>query len=212
MSKFLQQQPLILASGSRIRAELLQSLGLTFEIIPSHCQEERIKNANRNADRVDLGYALAQDKALSVNEQFPEHYVLGADQLCLFENTIFDKPQNHHTALKQLSLLNGKKHQQLVCMCIAHKTKIVWQHHELAELTMRLLPTSVIENYLLDEQPYQSCGAYHFESGGRWLFAKIKGEDDTILGLPRQPLMAAFLHLNIVYFNSTGSSADDGNC
>ncbi|MGL5741730.1 MAG: Maf family protein [Legionella sp.] len=200
MSKLLQQQPIVLASGSSIRSKLMQSLGIEFAVIPSHCDEEAIKASFQSENVIALGYALAASKALEVSQRHPEHYIIAADQICLFGHTLLNKPLNHPTAMEHLRLLNGKTHQQIACLCIAKNNEILWQHHETAHLTLHHLSEKTIEAYVHAEQPYQSCGAYHFEAQGKWLFKEIRGSEDTILGLPLFPLVGALMKLQAVSF------------
>lgn len=200
MSKFLQQQPIILASSSTIRFKLLQSLGLEFAVIPSHCNEDAIKASGQFANYIDLGYTLAASKALEVSQHHPEHFVIAADQLCLIGKKLLDKPLNHHNAIKQLSMLSGQKHQQIACLCIAKNNELLWQHHEIAEVTLHHLSQETIDAYLQCEKPYHSCGAYQYEALGKWLFKDVKGNEDTILGLPLLSLSAALVKLGAVRF------------
>ena len=198
MFNFLQQQPVILASGSLIRFKLLQSLGLEFTVVPSHCDEEAIKKTHNTDNIIDLGFALATNKALEVSQHYPDHFVIAADQLCIIDKKILDKPLNHSTAVEHLRLLSNKTHQQIACVCIAMNSKILWQYHDIAYLTLHCLNESCIETYLQNEQPYHSCGAYQYESQGKWLFKEVKGNEDTILGLPLIPLTNALLNLGVV--------------
>ncbi|RUR10559.1 nucleoside triphosphate pyrophosphatase [Legionella sp. km772] len=198
MSNFLHQEPLILASGSKIRSQLLETLGLAFSVVPAHCDEDVIKKAHPSNNILDLGFALARSKALTVSAAHRQKFIIAADQLCVIDDKILDKPITHKKAVEHLHLLNGRKHQQIVCLCIAHNNKIIWQHHDKAYLTVRDLSDEFIEHYLREEQPYDSCGAYHFETQGNWLFKQIEGNTETILGLPLIPLMNAFLELGIV--------------
>lgn len=199
MPNFLQQKrPLILASGSLIRQKLLLSLGLEFLVIPSHCDEDLIKKEHNSTDFLSLGLKLAQQKALEVSLKYPEYIIIAADQLCVIDNILLDKPLDHQTAVNHLRTLCGKTHQQIACLCIAHNQQIVWQHHDIAELTVHDLSEDTIERYLQEERPYHSCGAYHYESSGKWLFKEIKGTEDTILGLPLRPLMNALINLKAI--------------
>lgn len=193
-----QQKPLILASGSTIRQKLLRSLGVDFLVIPSDCDEDMIKKNHQSGSIIDLGLTLAMAKALAISKKHPKHYVIGADQLCVINDTVLDKPLNHPTAIKHLRMLSGKQHQQIACLCIAHNHQILWQHHESATLTARSLSDATIEAYLQLEQPYQSCGAYQFETQGKWLFEHVNGHEDAILGLPLTPLINELFQLDIV--------------
>ncbi|QMT61021.1 nucleoside triphosphate pyrophosphatase [Legionella sp. PC997] len=200
MSKLLQQKPIILASSSPIRLKLMQSLGIEFSVIPSHCDEDAIKVSCHSESALGLGYALAASKALAVSQQFPEHYVIGADQLCLIGKTLLNKPLDHPTAIDHLRLLSGKEHLQISCLCIAKNNELLWQHHETAHLTMHHLSEKTIEAYLQSEKPYHSCGGYQYESQGKWLFKEVQGTEDTILGLPLLPLSNALMKVGAVSF------------
>lgn len=198
MSKLLNQKPLILASGSSIRFNLLKSLGLDFLVVPSQCDEDGIKASFQSNEIIDLGHLLAKTKALEVSGQHPDHYVIAADQLCIFGDKVLDKPMNHPTAITQLQQLSGHSHQQVSCVCIAINNELIWQYHDIAYLTMRHLSESTITSYVSLEKPYYSCGAYQFESLGKWLFSEVQGREDTILGLPLFPLTDAMISLGIV--------------
>jgi len=198
MSRFLQQQPLILASGSAIRCKLLKSLGLEFDVVPSNCDEASIKNAFQSSDVYALGQLLAQSKALEVSHRFPNAFIIAADQLCIIGEQILDKPMTHKTAIEHLQLLSGKQHQQIACLCIAKGEQILWQYQSTANVTLLPLNSTTIENYLQKEKPYHSCGAYQFETLGKWLFQEVQGNEDTILGLPLLPLIAALKDLKAV--------------
>lgn len=198
MSDFLKQKKIILASGSQIRKKLLHSLGLDFEAIPSSCDEDNVKNAFTSDNWLELGYQLAKEKALDVSQRYPDHYVIGADQLCLEGDNLYDKPLNHDTAVKHLKSLRGKTHQQIACICLAKNGQILWEHHETARMTMRDLSDHSIEAYLRAEKPYQSCGAYQYETLGKWLFSQVTGDENTILGLPLKSLSEALITFHAV--------------
>ncbi len=198
MSEFIKQQPLILASGSAIRKKLLASLGLDFQVLPSQCDEEALKRQFCDTDWLKLGYLLAKEKALDVSHRFPDHYIIAADQLCLAGDRLYDKPLNHSRAVEHLKSLQGKEHQQIACLCLAKKGKLLWQSHEIATLGMRRLDEQTIEAYLRAEKPYHSCGAYQYETLGKWLFEQVQGDEDTILGLPLRPLTEALLSCHVV--------------
>lgn len=200
MSELFQQHPLILASGSAIRHKLLHTLGLQFLVIPSHCDEEAIKKSHCKDSILELGFTLAKSKALEVSKRHLGHFVIAADQLCVIGKKILDKPLDHHTAIQHLQLLSGNRHQQIACVCIAKDNEILWQYHDIAHLLVRDLNEQQIDIYLQQEKPYHSCGAYQYESQGKWLFKEVQGNEDTILGLPLIPLTNALINLGAVQF------------
>lgn len=200
MSDFLQQKNIILASGSKARAELLRRLGLRFTVHCSDVDEEAVKNAHPDHPPEALGLALANAKALAVSAQYQNHWVIAGDQLCVMGNRIFDKPGTHTRAVEQLRSLAGQDHWQYSAACLAYNGNILWQDVERATLRLRPLTDSAIEQYLKSETPYQSCGSYHYEDKGRWLFERVKGSDACIQGLPLQSLCNALLAHNVVWF------------
>lgn len=199
MSKFLQQEPIILASGSSIRFKLMSTLGIDFRVVPSTCDEEAIKAQFKGTDYIQLGYQLAEAKAREVSQRYPDEFVIAADQLCVLGDTLFDKPMNHPTAISHLQQLSGQTHRQIACVCLAKNNSVLWLYHDIAYLTLHGLTDDTIESYLKLEKPYHSCGAYQFETMGKWLFKEVQGNEDTILGLPLLPLINALNQFKAVH-------------
>lgn len=197
MSEFLCQKPLILASGSPNRRMLLESLGLCFEIHPPLCDEDALKGTFSGKND-KLAAFLAREKAREVSERFPEAFVLAADQVCLYQDTVFNKPLTFENARLQLERLSGNTHQLMNAVCLMHEGKPVWEHEETAVLSMRALTSDAINAYLQADTPLQSCGSYHFESCGKWLFTHIEGHESTITGLPLLALANALLQHGVV--------------
>jgi|GEM_PF-6553137 len=155
MSKFYKQQPLTLASGSASRKTLLDSLGLDFKIVISHCDEDHIKQ-NHTGTCVELAVVLAKVKALAVSRQHPDHFIIAADQLCVLGSSkIFDKPQNHATAKEHLKQLSGQTHQQISACCLVKNNSVLWEIQDIALLTMRKLDEKTIEAYLTADKLHQ---------------------------------------------------------
>lgn len=184
--------PLVLASGSAIRAQMLKGAGLQFSVAPSNVDEEEIKKSDelRVTGYEALAAELARAKALNVSVSYRDHLTIGADQLCVQENRIFDKPETREAAIDQLLALSGRTHQQISAVCIARGAELVWEHQSAASLTMRSLSDAEIAAYIDADLPLKSCGAYKYESLGKHLFAAVTGDDATIKGLPLQPLIA----------------------
>jgi septum formation protein len=185
-----QHAPLILASGSTIRQQMLKSVGLTFSVMPSGVEEDTIKAAHGTADIPALALALAAAKALAVSARQLEAYVIGADQICVHKGDILSKPGSYDRAEAQLAALSGSTHQQHSAVVLARGGEIVWQHVATASLTMRALTADEIHAYVAADAPLSSCGSYKFEGLGRHLFSAVTGEQDVIQGLPLVPLLA----------------------
>lgn len=198
MSDFLRQSALILASGSINRRQLLESTGLQFEIYVAEVDEKSIKEQFVSETACQLGDRLARAKALSVSQRFPNAYVIGADQMCACENKRYDKPMTTEKAIEQLAELQGKTHQQICAMAIAHQNEIVWAAQDIAVLKMKPLHRDILKAYVAHDNPLFSCGAYHFEQMGKWLFESVEGSESSIQGLALVPLTKALSDLNIV--------------
>lgn len=190
--------PIILASGSTIRQQMLKACGLTFSVEPSGVDEEAL-SATLKHGPVDVhALALAKAKALAVAQNHADAYVIGADQICCLGTRIFSKPGTFDAAEAQLAELQGRTHQQHVGCVIAHGGKIIWQHSAAASLTMRALNAEAIHAYVGADAPLSSCGSYKFESLGRHLFTKAEGDHDVIKGLPLLPLLTALHELKVI--------------
>lgn len=198
MSSFISQKPLILASGSISRQKLLSDAGLKFDIHLSNVDEDKIKKDFQDNDFEQLALTLAKEKALVVSTKYPDIAVIAADQLCVLGHEIFDKPLSHTRAQEQLKELNGKKHRLLTAVCVAKEGQILWSYLEPVYLTMRHLSDQTIEHYLNLETPYNSCGSYHFEGRGKWLFEDVSEHESTIIGLPILPLFNALIEFDLV--------------
>ena len=177
-------KPIILASTSKIRAQLLKKTGLNFTIKSSFVDEESIRKSVTNKSIAKLAQILARAKAEEISNSYPNAYTIGADQICSLNKKILDKPLNKINAIKQLKILSGKTHKQTSAICIYHKKKVLWSHVEEAHMTMHKLNNEEIKAYILMDKPFQSCGSYKFESYGQHLFSKVVGDSFTIQGFP----------------------------
>lgn len=195
----IQHQPLVLASGSSIRQQMLKGVGLTFSVEPSGVEEDTIKQAMKDAPVPELALALARAKTLAVSQRHPDAVTLGADQICVqvtqspAEPTercrILSKPGSYERAEAQLAELSGKTHAQHCAMVLARGNEVLWSFHDVAHLTVRALSAADIRAYIAADAPLQSCGAYKFEGLGRHLFSEVNGDHDVVQGLALVPLL-----------------------
>ena len=176
--------PIILASASKIRYEILRKAGLEFSVIISDVDEEKLKKKIVNKS--------IKEKALNVSITNPNSYVIGADQICNLNDKIFSKPKNINNAIEQLKELSGKTHKQTSGISLCFNGKIIWSCVEEAELTMNELEENEIIKYLEIDKPFNSCGSYRYESHGIHLFSKVTGNNETIQGLPLIALLKQF--------------------
>ncbi len=190
--------PIVLASGSAIRQQMLREVGITFRVMPSGFDESAVKAQMQRAPITDQALALARGKALSVSAQVADAFVIGADQICSVDGTILSKPGSYENAHASLRQLSGKTHLQTSAVVLARGSDVLWQHAASASLTMRALSDAEITAYVRADAPLHSCGAYKFEALGRHLFSHVEGESDVIQGLPLTALLAQLHALGVV--------------
>ena len=186
------KHPLILASQSRARQELLLNAGIGFETVPAEIDERAVQQGSGLDAPGDIAALLAREKALSVSMRQPGKFVVGADQTLALGKRLFSKPADRTQATEQLRALAGHSHELHSAVAVARDGKILFEGAGLARMTMRRLAESEIEAYLDEagEAVTSSVGAYQLEGLGVHLFEGIEGDHFTILGLPLLQLLA----------------------
>ena len=190
-------EPFILASGSEIRKKILSDHQINFVVQKSKVDEEELKQNLLNLPFEKRVIKLASAKAKEISSINLERYVVGADQMCVSNGKVFNKPGNLENAINNLKLLAGNTHCQYSGVSIYLNGKSLWTFCDTATLTMKRLSDEQIMSYVLEDEPYECCGSYKYESLGATLFSKIKGSEYTIQGLAFVPLMNAFKELGI---------------
>ena len=192
------KKKLILASGSRIRRQLLEGVGLEFQVINSNVDEDLLKKELHGRSFREQVSRLASEKARIVSMDNLEAFVIGSDNMCTIDDKIFDKPIDHEDAVNHLSSLSGKKHFQNNGISIFHEGKEIWSNYDVTELEMKKLSPQEIEDYLNLDKPYSACGCYHFESNGKDLFTSINGLESTVMGLAMEHLIEKLNQLGVI--------------
>ena len=192
------KKKLILASGSRIRRQLLEGVGLEFQVINSNVDEDLLKKELHGRSFREQVSRLASEKARTVSMDNLEAFVIGSDNMCTIDDKIFDKPIDHEDAVNHLSSLSGKKHFQNNGISIFHEGKEIWSNYDVTELEMKKLSPQEIEDYLNLDKPYSACGCYHFESNGKDLFTSINGLESTVMGLAMEHLIEKLNQLGVI--------------
>jgi septum formation protein len=186
---------IILASASEVRRRLLASAGLIVGSMASGVDESKLKAdffANGRQDVSLLATTLAGAKAERVSADHAQALVIGADQLLICEDRVFDKPDSLKEAKHQLLQLRGKTHRLLSAVAVARKGHVIWHTSDAAELSMRNFSDEFLLDYLAaaGSDALTSVGAYKIEARGVQLFERIDGDYFAILGLPLLPLLA----------------------
>lgn len=185
---------IILASGSKIRAQLLQNAGVEFTTVVARIDEEMMRQSltAEEASPRDIADTLAEMKAQKVASKHPEALVIGCDQILSFENACLAKTKSPEEAIAQLKEMRGKRHQLLSAAVIYGEGKPLWRHVGVVRLHMREVSDAYIAAYVARnwESIQHSVGAYKLEEEGVRLFTRIEGDYFNVLGLPLLDLLS----------------------
>ena len=178
----------LLASGSKIRAELLQGAGVPFDIEIAKIDEPAIIASLKAEDAKphEVVGLLAEYKAQRIAAKYADRLVIGCDQILVCDKTIYEKATSVDAARENLLALRGKAHQLMSAVVIFEDGKPVWRHTGRAQLIMRDFSDDFLNDYLdrYGEDILSSVGCYKLEETGSQLFTRIQGDYFTILGIP----------------------------
>ena len=179
---------IVLASKSGVRKQILDKYGFQTIVSPSNVDEDQVKESllQKGADPEIISKNLAELKSIKVSSKFPDQLVLGADSVVSLNSKLINKPSSRQEALKILKLLNGKKHYLISSVCISKNGSMIWNHTDKSELKMKKLSDQDLATYLneIKTEILLAYGVYQIEASGLNLFEYIKGDKDSIMGLP----------------------------
>ncbi len=179
---------IILASKSKVRKEILEKNNIICNVEPSNIDEDSVKRSLliENASPELISKNLAELKANKISLKINEQIVIGADSVIDLEGELISKPVDRKEALLILKKLNGKVHHLISSVCMSKNGSMIWNYTDKAELKMRNFTDKELEEYLakISDEALYSYNVYQIEGEGRNLFSEIKGDEDTIMGLP----------------------------
>ncbi len=185
--------PLILASTSRYRSDLLAQLGWHFSTRAPGVDEQKVKDTGLAPG--ELAARLSQLKAHAVFVTNSDSCVIGSDQVCTMDGRIFGKPGSVEAAREQLSMLQGRSHDLLTAVTVTYPSGSETFVNK-TTLHMRPLGLREITAYVDRDRPTDCAGSYKLEARGIKLFSRIDMEDHTaVIGLPLIQLTSVLLKL-----------------
>ena len=184
---------IILASGSGVRKQILDKYKIKSDVIVSNVDEEQVKEALlfENATPLIISKNLAEIKSIKVSSKNPDRLVLGADSVISLNNKLINKPKSRKEALEILKDLNNSKHYLISSVCISKNGAMIWNHSDQSELKMKNFKEEELIEYLdrIKTETLLMYGVYQVEADGLNLFEYIKGDQDSIMGLPIKQIM-----------------------
>ena len=179
---------IILASKSGVRKNILDKYKIENEVMVSNVDEDEIKLSllSEGANPLEISKNLAEIKSIKISNKVPDRLVLGADSVISLNNELINKPNSRKDAFEILKKLNNSKHYLISSVCISKNGSMVWNHSDISELKMKKLTSTELAKYLakIETETLLAYGVYQIEANGLGLFEYIKGDKDSIMGLP----------------------------
>ena len=179
---------LILASKSGVRKKILDDNNIDSDVIVSNVDEDEVKASllSEGADPMIISKNLAEIKSIKVSSKNPDRIVLGADSVISLDNQLINKPKSRNEAFDILKKLNNSKHYLISSACISKNGAMIWNHTDSSELKMKNFTDEQLLNYLnkIKTETLLAYGVYQVEADGLSLFEYIKGDQNSIMGLP----------------------------
>lgn len=179
---------IILASKSGVRKKILDKYKIDNEVVVSNVDEDEIKESllAEGATPSIISKNLAEIKSIKVSNKNPGRLVLGADSVIALDNKIINKPRSREEALSILQRLNNSTHNLISSVCISQNGSMIWNYTDTSELKMKNLTDKKLSQYLdkIKTDTLIAYGVYQIEADGMELFESVKGDKDSIMGLP----------------------------
>ena len=179
---------IILASKSGVRKKILDKYKIDNEVLISNVDEDEVKDSliAEGASPLSISKNLAEIKSIKVSSNNPDRLVLGADSVISLNDKLINKPKSRDEAFEILKKLNNTKHYLISSVCISKNGSMIWNYTDTSELKMKNFNNEELSSYLtrIETKTLLAYGVYQIEADGLKLFEYIKGDKDSIMGLP----------------------------
>ena len=179
---------IILASKSGVRKKILDKYKIDSDVLISNVDEDEIKDSltAEGASPLSISKNLAEIKSIKVSSNNPDRLVLGADSVISLNDKLINKPKTRDEAFEILKKLNNTKHYLISSVCISKNGSMIWNYTDTSELKMKNFNNEELSSYLtkIETKTLLAYGVYQIEADGLKLFEYIKGDKDSIMGLP----------------------------
>tara|TARA_B100001939_G_C16784512_1_gene548448 strand:+ start:284 stop:865 length:582 start_codon:yes stop_codon:yes gene_type:complete len=184
---------IILASKSGVRKNILDHHNIKCDVVVSNVDEDEVKNSLQaeGAGPLEISKNLAEIKSVKVSNKNPDKLVLGADSVISLNDELINKPKSRDEALRILKKLNNSKHYLISSVCFSKNGAMIWNHSDTSELKMKNFTDYQLISYLnkIKTETLLAYGVYQVEADGLELFEYIKGDRNSIMGLPVKDIM-----------------------
>ena len=185
---------IILASKSGVRKQILDKYRINNEVMFSNVDEDEVKESllAEGASPSIISKNLAEIKSIKVSRKNPERLVLGADSVISLNNELINKPRSREEAFQILKKLNNSIHYLISSVCISKNGSMIWNYTDSSELKMKNLSDDLLSKYLdrIKTETLLAYGVYQIEADGLGLFEYVKGNKDSIMGLPIKEIIS----------------------
>ena len=192
---------IILASKSGVRKQILDNYKIDNEVIVSNVDEDEVKQSllAEGANPLVISKNLAEIKSIRVSSKHPDRIVIGADSVISLNEELINKPNSREEAYTILKKLNNLKHYLISSVCISKNGAMIWNHTDTSELKMKNLTDDELSKYLnkIETKTLLDYGVYQIEAGGLELFEYVKGDKNSIMGLPVKEILNYIKKLKI---------------
>ena len=179
---------IILASKSGVRKKILDKYKIDSDVLISNVDEDEIKDSltAEGASPLSISKNLAEIKSIKVSSNNPDRLVLGADSVISLNDKLINKPKTRDEAFEILKKLNNTKHYLISSVCISKNGSMIWNYTDTSELKMKNFNNEELSSYLtkIETKTLLAYGVYQIEADGLKLFEYVKGDKDSIMGLP----------------------------